>query len=100
MRMFELLDDYADLMDVLQTLGIDVVAASRFVNSIRQKPKGTFLEMYGHGRMVIAAHGRRRALNLEGLGAFDLRTLKPDGTPWDFRLQADRDAARQFVLDK
>ena len=79
-------------------MGIDVVTASRFVNSIGHKPKGTFSEMYGQGRMVVAAHGRRRALNLGGLGAFDLRTLKPNGTPWDFRLKDDRDAARQYVL--
>ena len=70
------------------------------IPSDKKKTKGTFLEMYGQGRMVIAAHRRRRALNLEGLGAFDLGTLKPDGTPWDFRLKADRDAARQYVLDK
>ena len=61
--------DYTDLMDVLQTLGIDVLAASRYVNAIRRKPKGTFVEMYGQGRMVVTAHRRRRSLNLEGLAA-------------------------------
>ena len=67
------------------------------MNAIRKKPKGTFVERYGQGRMVVAAHGRRRSLNLQGLCALDLRTVKPDGTACDFRLESDRKAARVYI---
>ena len=51
------------------------------------------MEFYGSGRLVEAAAARRRALNLRGLAALDLRTLRPDGTPWDFRIPAHREEA-------
>ena len=36
-------------------------------------------------------------LNLKGLGALDLRTLKPDGTAWNFCNRKDRQEARLFI---
>ena len=54
-------------------------------------------KFYGAGRITYAAHARRRALNIQGLGAFDLRTLRPDGEPWDFRKQHPRDEATDYV---
>ena len=63
--------DYVDMMDVLQSMGIGVVVAPRFINAVRRKPKGTVVELYCQGRMVVAAHGKRRSLKMEGLGAFD-----------------------------
>ena len=47
--------------------------------------------------MVTASHGGSRALNVRGLRALDSRTLKPYGTPWDFRLAADRDYALYLI---
>ena len=58
--------EYTAVMDVLQTMGIDVVQACRFVDSIRKPPSRSFLDVCGQGRMLVAAHGRRRSLNLEG----------------------------------
>ena len=48
--------------------------------------------------MLEAAHGCRRNLNLEGLHAMDLRTLKEDGTPWNFDNADDRRLAKEMVL--
>ena len=87
------------LMDVLQTNGVAPetaanVAASlarnkhrfrdlqhrlfralRFVNSLTDRCP-SFIELYGRGSIMEAAHGCRRNLNLQGLDALDLRTCK------------------------
>ena len=44
--------------------------------------------------MLEAARGCRRNLNLEGLNAMDLWTLKEDGTPWNFDNPGDRKLAK------
>ena len=43
------------------------------------------------------ANTARRDLNVKGLAAFDLRTSKPDGSPWDFTLRADRQLAMRML---
>ena len=78
-------DAYTAMLDVLQILGVDPVAASNFACSIRKGPPTSFLEMYNRGRMSVMAHGGRRNLNLVSVGALDLRTCKSNGQPWDFR---------------
>ena len=60
--------EYEDALDVLQVLGVDLIDATRFVNAMRHAPPVSGMEMYGHGRMTVAAHGRRRSLILKGLG--------------------------------
>jgi hypothetical protein len=83
------------LMDVLQTLGVDVLDAvdycKRVVRSvpicattIGEPYRPTFFEFYGQGNLVKASHGPRRNLNLDGLRAFDLRTSKPNDEQIDF----------------
>ena len=42
-----------------------------------------------------AANSSCRNLNVEGLDAFDLRTVKENGQPWDFTRAADRAEARE-----
>ena len=54
------------------------------------KPPTTFVEMYGRGSINLEANNSRRNLGLKGIGALDLRTTKPDGTPWDFTKRSDR----------
>ena len=44
----------------------------------------TFVELYGGGSLCKEAETSRRNLNLRGLGALHLRTVKPDGTAWNF----------------
>ena len=57
----------------------------------------TFMEMHSQGSLVTEANNKRRSLNLRGLNAFDLRTLKPDGTPWNFNDKADRHLAQKMI---
>ena len=49
---------------------------------------------------MAEANGPRRALNLIGLDALDLRTCKVSGDPWDFSKKSDRDEARKLVDTK
>ena len=46
---------------------------------------------------MTTANGVLRNLNISGLDAFDLRTSKPDGMPWDFSRKADRVMAVNYV---
>ena len=110
------------MLDVLQCLGVEPEIATGFAAAIsRNKPRfmqlrqnlehrsrmvsspvgsqPTFIELYGRGSILEAAHGCRRNLNLQGLGALDLRTNKPGGTPWDFNVAADREMARALVIE-
>ena len=64
---------------VAEDVAIDIVASMTVGDD-----KATFLEMYGRGGINREANGARRDLNVAGLGACDLRTTKPDGTPWNF----------------
>ena len=53
--------------------------------------------MGGGGGILEAYHGCRRNLNVCGLDAHDLRTAKPDGSPWNVDLAADREEARMLI---
>ena len=55
------------------------------------------MEIYGRGGIMNEANGHRRNLNVKGLGALDIRTLKPHGDYWDFTKRADRREARDLV---
>ena len=55
------------------------------------------MEIYGRDSLVDAANDRLRNLNLQGLQALDLRTLKPDGSHWDFEKPEDRKLAVHLV---
>ena len=55
------------------------------------------METYGQGNLVTEANNKRQSLNLRGLNAFDLRTLKPDGTPWNFNDRADRRLTQKMI---
>ena len=92
------------IMDVLQTLGVDVEDANRFSAKVIRAARGdshpTFVEAYGTGRIVEQANNVLRNLNVKGLAAFDLRTCKENGTPWDFSKVSDRKEALRFVKEK
>ena len=85
--------DYVNMLDLRQQLGVNHVHACRFANRIKKKrgdgKRSTFFEWYGRGNMVGTAN-RRRSLNCDGLCALDLRSLKPNGMPWDVRRAEDR----------
>ena len=60
------------------------VAIDRVASMTVGDDKATFLKMYGRGGINHEANGARRDINVAGLGACDLRTTEPDGTPWNF----------------
>ena len=64
------------IMDVLQTLGVDVGEANRFSAKVIRTAQGTshptFVEAYGIGRVVDQANNVLINLNIKGLAAFDL----------------------------
>ena len=92
------------LIDMLQTIGVGPVEANRYSAKIMrisaQPINPTFVEMYGCGNIVHAANHVLRNLNIDGLCAFDLRTSKPDGEPWDFSRKSDRKMALQYIKEK
>ena len=101
----------SSMVDVLQTLGIsasDAVAYS--VDMVKNRPlrpvqyghpyNPTMMEVYGKGNIVAASHGPRRNLNIDGLRAFDLRTVKPDGEAWNFSKPADRRLAKRIIEEE
>ena len=91
--------DYLALMDTLQCLGVNPVQASRYVASIiRSKP--SLMEFYGIGNISRQANSNHRNLNILGKEAFDLRTHKPSGEPWNFSLAADRKLAWKIVREE
>ena len=105
-------DDVGDsaMVDTLRLLGVDEVEAVQFLYRIHQTKKSkvkkcsdapaTFVELYGGGSLCKEAYKSRRKLNIKGIGAFDLRTHKPDGTPWNFCKRVDRTQAKKFIDQK
>ena len=91
-------DGDATMMHVLRHIGVAHQTAANFVASVAN-PLSTFMEIYGRGGLVEEANRQRRSLNVEGLGAFDLRTTRPDGKHWDFNCREDRKLARQMVRE-
>ena len=88
------------VVNMLQTLGADALDATRFAARIsRPKHRTTVVEVYGTGNLVRLSHGRMRNLNVAGLNAFDLRTQKPNGEPWDFRKRSDRQMAYRYIRE-
>ena len=71
------------MMDILQTLGVEPEDANRFSSRImrisNQPLNPSFVEMYGCGNIVNAANHVLRNLNVSRVGAFYLRTSKPNG---------------------
>ena len=59
-----------------------VCAARSFLAALTDQTP-SFIEVYGRGKLLDAAHGCRRNLGLRGFAALDLRTCKPDATAWN-----------------
>jgi hypothetical protein len=86
------------MVDALRQAGADVRTAEAATRSMyglsTSKSSPSMMEAYGKS---IHDHISRRNLNIRGLGALDLRTLKPNQTPWDFSKRADRKEARDLI---
>ena len=91
--------DESAMVDALLLAGADTDVAEAFAKvMMNQISTATFMEVFGRGEICKAANITRRNLNIQGLCAMDLRTVKEDGNPWDFSRAADRRLARQKVL--
>ena len=81
------------LIGALVSAGVDHPIAVAKANSMaRGTPlsstlKATFVEQYGRGAINREANGPRRDLNVEGLGACDLRTTNPTARPGTFHFE-------------
>ena len=86
------------LVSLFMTCGVSSVEATRaavrivkvcdseqpvMMAALYHKEQPSFVEAYGRGSICDAANNLRPDLNVKGLGALDLRTNRPDGTPWD-----------------
>ena len=74
-----------------------VVGSSRNPKVLNQPE--TFFDVFGRGSIVQEALHSRRILNIKGLCAMDIRTLRPDGAPWNFTIKAHRHDARRTRHD-
>ena len=88
----------SDIISALCVLGATEEVARSHLSAMRSsRPAATFSEVYGGGAIVDCANHACRDLNVNGLRAFDIRTTKPNGTPWDFTVRADRKLARETI---
>ena len=85
------------MVDYLVLVGADPIEAKDRVNSMRGRRSTTFMEVYGGGAINECANRARRDIGLKGIGALDIRTLKPDGSSWDFTKRADRRLASELI---
>lgn len=62
-------------------------------------PPATFMEV---NRRPVRDYSlvTRRNFNVAGLDALDLRSLKPNGEPWDFMTRADRREAQRLLRER
>ena len=83
----------------LRMAGVSPVQAKSAASSMTSRdPPSTFVEVYGTSIFDHSLMSRRN-LNVEGLHSFDLRSLKPDGHPWDFTKRTDRKLAREMIRE-
>ena len=106
------LDDMDNMGDIEEALTMNaLIAAGTDRHSARictntvcpvcaLKTGPTFLEVYGRGHIMADANGTRRALNVHGIDALDLRTFKKNGGTWDFNLKRDREEALKLIDDE
>ena len=87
--------DYSTV-HVLRHIGVDDKVSLDFIASVAD-PSNTFIKVFGRVGIVAEAHKQRRILDVKGLDAFDIRTMKPDDTPWDFNNKSVRKEARRIA---
>ena len=99
----EMMDPIAEadenaMVDALRIAGVQEAKATEFAKYVcSMRPPSTFMEIYGRSISDYAG-AHRRNLNVSGLGALDLRTLKPDGQTWNFCKRSDCKLANLWQL--
>ena len=69
------------MISALVLAGATLKQAQQYTLAVRGQPDTpTFMEFFGRGSVVKQANKTRRSLNIKGLHALDLRTLRSDGT--------------------
>ena len=95
--------DFKDVVSLLVAHGVEHLDAQRYVCSLVKgkspNEPATFFEMYGQGGLSRAAR-HNPDLNVRGLEVMDLRTLRPDGQPWDFTRSRDRQWALRMIREQ
>jgi len=92
-------DEEVQMTDSLVLAGVDQAEAKMFAAKVTGSIKSeTFFEVFGRGSIVEEALKNRRNLNIKGLHAMDLRTVRNDGTAWDFSKKAHRHDARRLQI--
>ena len=87
--------DQNAMVNALLVAGVKPAHATEVASSM-YSVRSSFIEVYGKSirdQLLVT----RRNLNIDGLNALDLRTLKPNGEPWDFTKRADRKEARTMI---
>ena len=94
-------DDNADAMTMaLTSSGVSPEHAKHAAFSMCQhEPTSSFIEVYGRS-IRDQSLVTRRDFNIQGLDAFDLRTLKPNGQPWNFLKKDARRLAKHIINEK
>ena len=88
------------MIDTLIMAGLTKEHARETAKSFQTNtPPATFMEVYGRSIRDYSLVTRRN-FNVAGLDALDLRTVKPNGEPWDFMERADRHEARRLVRER
>ena len=91
------------MVTALRAAGADTVTAihtGQAMYGMKGKssgPQPSLIEAYG---TAVHQHISRRNLNVRGLDAFDLRTAKANGEPWNFCKRKDRQEARKIIERK
>ena len=88
---------------VMGTIVDSVVAAgadrhcSRAATAVGSNNEASLVEEYGRGSIMADANLKRRNLNMRGLAALDLLTLKEDGIPLNLSLKKNRREASPLI---
>ena len=95
--------DCKSAVNLLVSHGVQPIDAQRHVCNLMKgrstgEPVG-FFELYGQGGLKRAAD-QNPSLNVAGLEVLDLRTLRPDGRPWDFTKPKDRAWALRLLREQ
>ena len=88
----------SSIVDSLVAAGADRHCSRMSAATVAGSSKeASLIDVYGRGSIMADANLRRLNLNVRGLAALDLRTLKEDGTPCGFSLKKDRREASRLI---
>ena len=85
------------MIKALIEAGVDEKRARAQTKTCTHNDETLFMDICGRGAISSEANGHRQSLNVKGLGALDIHTLKPNGDEWDFTKRANRREVRELV---